>query len=232
MPRKPQQAAAPKSKFRHDDGWTMFELVIVFVIVALTATVAVMKFNARSQADVSRTIGELVMADLALAQEFAVSNSKCVSFTITSGDENEDDDDDDEEEGDDDEHHGQGYGHDENVRGEGRNGNGRGHGYGYGHMHHNCGEHHGEETGNGGWSMAFCDSSEIGYPNAIVGMDLFGVINLLAELPELRFDSSGRLTIVGYQWGANETSRVLMTINGTVNVMIARETGKTWLVNV
>jgi len=61
----------------------------------------------------------------------------------------------------------------------------------------------------------------------VVGME--EGIAITSSNRTIRFDSNGRLTFVNYSWGSGETSTILLTLNSTVNLRIARLTGKTWI---
>lgn len=45
----------------------------------------------------------------------------------------------------------------------------------------------------------------------------------------LEFDSSGKLDTPDTDWDANQTSMIVCTFNESVNIRIARFTGKTWM---
>ncbi|MFH0764874.1 MAG: CFI-box-CTERM domain-containing protein [Calditrichota bacterium] len=45
----------------------------------------------------------------------------------------------------------------------------------------------------------------------------------------IRFDGAGRMSIPGYAWSSSQTSMNVCSLNSTVNIYIARHSGKMWI---
>lgn len=81
------------------------------------------------------------------------------------------------------------------------------------------------------YSIRFQDGSWIENPegpgNYIVSLGDRVTITSPDEM--IKFDSSGKESTPELNWGANQTSKVVVTLNDSVNIRIARHTGKTWV---
>ncbi len=212
-------------KLLSSNGFTNFELVVVLLVIGIVLAIGVVRFTDEGESDrVAKVVAQLIISDLAFAQEMAVSAGKTVEVVFTPG-----------TDGGDWSGFGcglggrRGYGHDPDVRGEGMNGYGRGHGYGWGHLHHNCGPGCGGGTA-GGYYMRFSDGTPIPYPAAALIENIRGQVTI-TDVMRLQFDASGRLITPEYTWADGQTEAVALVLNGTVQVMISRETGKTRVVS-
>lgn len=231
----------------------MMELIVSMVVIATIAAVALVRFRSSSTGDYANAVGQLMISDLAFAQQSAVASAKRVDFTITPGTDSHSH-----------EHH-HGFWHDGNHRGwnneanphqgdndgmanQGNNNNddqdegeeaegiqggcgfGRGHGWGFGHAHHQCGQGCGGGT-QGGYLISYADNTPITFSSA-QNLALQNNVTITSAVGAFYFDSTGRLVIPNYNWGASQTEVVVATINEKVAVHVARETGKVWLTSV
>jgi len=81
------------------------------------------------------------------------------------------------------------------------------------------------------YTLRYQDGSWITKPhdgeNFIV--DLGEVILITSSDMVLEFDSSGKLTTPGASWTRRQESMIIVELNESVNIMIARFTGTTWI---
>jgi type II secretory pathway pseudopilin PulG len=54
-------------------------------------------------------------------------------------------------------------------------------------------------------------------------------VSITSSNRTIRFNGSGRMSVVSYSWSNNQTSMVFCTLNGDVNLRIARHSGRAWV---
>ncbi|NQU05572.1 MAG: hypothetical protein HQ568_05725 [Calditrichaeota bacterium] len=197
-----------KSAAEH--GFATIDIIIVIIIIGILAVVAMVRFNSVEN-DSATAVANLMISDIAYAQEIAKQEYKGTAVGFYSG---------------------QGSG-----RGRGRGGGvggGWGGGEGGGQDH---GEGGGEEVGDitlgivGTYAVYFQDETNIVNPTTGGDylVDVTEDVTITSSDVTLEFDSSGKMTTSGIHWGAGESSKVIVTLNGTLNIRIARHTGKVWI---
>ncbi|MCF7811246.1 prepilin-type N-terminal cleavage/methylation domain-containing protein [bacterium] len=60
-------------------------------------------------------------------------------------------------------------------------------------------------------------------------VDLGDQVQITSADITLEFDSSGKLSTPGTSWSSSQSSMVIVTLNSTLNIRIARHTGKAWI---
>lgn len=191
---------------KSDGGWTLMELGIVAVIVVTISVVALNRITSPTKS-LGSAVAQLVISDIAFAQELAVSTGKSTIITVASG-----------EMSDDQSNQGNAY-----AYGRGR---GRGHGYGY-QKPHQCDD----LCSGAGYSIKFLDESPVPYPLAAAVSTFRGAVTIETLIGGFRFDSGGRLVLPGYQWQSGQTSVTVMQLDHKVNINLARETGRVTITN-